>query len=175
MYKQVNYGGSGLFEINTFLNAQKCSWVRRSLNLNDQWKALLYVKNFGVPLNCNPCNINPLEYPVLYTITRSFNLFSESFTKHNENYKESFIFENKSITRALNSRELLSRNLFSRDFFTTHAHLLYKLRFSNFYLEDNTIVPANTIRDVTQIPFSEILIQTIRGACFDARIKFKKN
>jgi hypothetical protein len=116
-----------------------------------------------------------LEYPVLHCISESYHLFHSKHTAFNENFRHAFIFENPSITRALESREQLSRSLFSREFFNVNAHKLYKLKYSNFYTENNTLVPANEVLDSTSIQFSELIIQTIRGACFDMRTKHKKN
>ncbi len=36
LYTLPEHGGLGLFNINDFLDAQRCSWIKRSLNLNEQ-------------------------------------------------------------------------------------------------------------------------------------------
>jgi hypothetical protein len=38
LYKLPSNGGLGLFNLSTFLCAQHCTWVRRSLSLDEQWK-----------------------------------------------------------------------------------------------------------------------------------------
>jgi hypothetical protein len=111
---------------------------------------------------------------VLYGISESYNRFLAKHRSFNENFKHAHIFANPSTTRALNSKEPLSRLLFSHEFFYEHAHKLYKLRYSNFYTEANTIVPANEVFENMLIPLSELMIQTFRGACADMHTKYRK-
>jgi hypothetical protein len=45
-------GGLGLFEVNIFLHAQRCAWIKRCMVIDEQWKVQLYINNFGNILNC---------------------------------------------------------------------------------------------------------------------------
>jgi hypothetical protein len=47
LYKHPTLGGLGLFELQEFLDSQKCAWIKRSLNLNEVWKVLIYTANYG--------------------------------------------------------------------------------------------------------------------------------
>jgi hypothetical protein len=40
LYTRPEHGGLGLFNIKEFLDAQRCSWIKRSTNLNEQWKII---------------------------------------------------------------------------------------------------------------------------------------
>jgi hypothetical protein len=56
LYATPKEGGLGLFDLNTFLHAQKCAWIKRCLALDEQWKVQLYINNFGNVLNCKSKN-----------------------------------------------------------------------------------------------------------------------
>ena len=49
-------GGLGLFKISDFLDAQRCSWIKRAQNLNDIWKRTIYASSYGNITNISdPC------------------------------------------------------------------------------------------------------------------------
>ncbi len=75
LYKHPSNGGLGLFNLSTFLGAQHCTWVRRSLALDEQWKIEFFYRINGVPLNCKSRNFNKLMHPTLFLIAGSFKNF----------------------------------------------------------------------------------------------------
>lgn len=58
LYKPLSLGGLGLFNLSSFLCAQRCLCVRCSLSLDEQWKIEFLQLNNGVPLNCKSKYIN---------------------------------------------------------------------------------------------------------------------
>jgi hypothetical protein len=48
------------------------------------------------------------------------------------------------------------------------------LRYSDFYTEDDTIIPAETVINTTGIPLTVLMILTLRGVCSVAKIKYSK-
>jgi hypothetical protein len=174
LYLPPAHGGLGLFVIDDFLDAQRCAWIKRSTNLDEIWKVTLYTKNFANVFNCKAKNINQNELPITYTICRSFERISDKFTKTNENFRESFIFENVTIPLYLETRPCLNRAMFNANFFNENAARLYQLKYSHFYTRDDTLVDTDTVRELTGINFSILQIYNIRGACSVARIKYKK-
>ncbi len=86
LYPTPENGGLGLFGINHFLGAQKCSWVKHSFDLMDPWKVILYISNFGKLFNIKARNINLVEYPICHEISRCFETFSDMFVTHAENF-----------------------------------------------------------------------------------------
>jgi hypothetical protein len=93
MFRSVEDGGLGLFDIKNFLGAQQCSWIKRSLDLNEQWKVLLYKLNHGHLINPKADNIRIEEYPILRNICKNFENFSNNYTTVNENFKRCFILK----------------------------------------------------------------------------------
>jgi hypothetical protein len=69
IYQTPENGGLGLFDINHFLGAQKCVWVKRSVDLTEPWKVILYINNFGKLFNIKARNINRAEYPICHEIS----------------------------------------------------------------------------------------------------------
>jgi len=45
------HGGLGIFELDSFLSAQKCVWIKRARNLDELWKIRIYSKSLGSVLN----------------------------------------------------------------------------------------------------------------------------
>jgi hypothetical protein len=116
LYKTPEDGGLGLFDIRDFLDAQKCAWLKRSLNLNEPWKVRLYIGGFGNLFNTKSQNICGIEFPISYDLCKSFERVSNAFTTSNENYRRCYIFENPKITLHLESRATLSKSMFNADF-----------------------------------------------------------
>jgi hypothetical protein len=112
--------------------------------------------------------------PITYAICKSFERVSNKFTQTNENFRESFIFENTSIPVDLENRPCLTRSMFSADFFTHNATKLYKLKYCDFYAGDDSLIDTDTVREVTGINFTILQIYTLRGACSTAKIKYRK-
>ena len=56
-------GGLGLFNLRNFLDAQRCSWVKRAQNLDETWKRTLYAGCYGNILNIRRSNIDPTCFP----------------------------------------------------------------------------------------------------------------
>ncbi len=174
LYLKPEDGGLGLFEITDFLDAQRCAWIKRSTNLDEHWKVNLYIKNFGNVFNSKAKNVDNTELPILHGICSSYEKVSNCFTKSHENFRNTYIFENNSITLNLESRQIVSRSLFTRDFFTFNAYALYKLKYCNFYDEHDNMIPEDIIRITTGINFTDLQIFMLRGACSVARVKYRK-
>ncbi len=163
-----------MFNIEDFLDSQKCAWVKRSIDLLEPWKVILYSKNFGCVYNCKSRNVVREEYPLIHGICASYERMLCSFTSANENFRECYIFENKMITKALDSREQLNRGLFSAEFFNANASKLYKLKSSNFYTQEGEPITLEQVRNVTGLELTVLQYFEIRNACNIAKIKYQK-
>jgi hypothetical protein len=144
------------------------------MDLNEQWKVQLYINYYGVLLNSkgkHSCNIT---FPVLNNISTSFENMSNAYTVYNENFRSAYIVENSRITRDINSRNYIGCNFFPADFFNTYANKLLNLKYSDFYLVTDNIILAADVISRTGIPLTAFMVQTIRGVCNSAKIKFKE-
>jgi hypothetical protein len=174
LYKHPTLGGLGLFELKDFLDSQKCAWIKRSLNLNEVWKILIYTANYGRIFNCKARNINKFEYPLIHEIVASYERVSNMFTTQNENFLNCYIFENEKITINVESKVMINRSLFGENFFTTNSYILYGLRYRDFYDNMGNQIQTNTVRANLGINITELQIYHIRNACFTARLRYKK-
>jgi exonuclease III len=129
LYLPPAHGGLGLFIIDDFLDAQRCAWIKRCVGLDENWKITIYAKNYANLFNCKARNINLDELPITYAICKSFERVSNKFTQTNENFRESFIFENATIPINLETRLCLTRSMFTAEFFNQNAIKLYKLKY----------------------------------------------
>jgi hypothetical protein len=175
LYTPPEHSGLGLFDNNDFLDAQRCSWIKRSLNLNEQWKQILYACNFGNVYNAKSRNINVQEYPICHGICKSYERTLENFTVVHENYKYSYIFENAKLTLDLASRETLNRNSYTNDFFDRNAAKLFRIKYCDFYSPEGELIDSENVRVATGINFTEVQIFQIRNICLTAKICLKKN
>ncbi len=174
LYTLPEHGGLGLFNINDFLDAQRCSWIKRSHNLDEQWKLILFACNFGNVYNAKSRNTNIREYPICHGICMSYEKVQENFTTVNENFKYCYIFENGKLTVDLTSREILNRDSFTNEFFGRHAAKLFRLKYCDFYNPDGDLIDNESIRDATGINFTELQIFQIRNICLTAKTRYKK-
>jgi hypothetical protein len=55
-----------------------------------------------------------------------------------------------------------------------HASNLYKLSYSDFYTDNDVIIPAEIVVANTGVPFTVMMIQTLRGVCTVAKRKYSK-
>jgi hypothetical protein len=72
LFKSPAEGGVGLFDIPDFLDAQKCAWIQRSMDLTEPWKVILYCSNFGNLYNSKARNVSSEEYPLIHGICAGY-------------------------------------------------------------------------------------------------------
>jgi hypothetical protein len=95
IYLPVKKGGLGMVNIESFLAAQKCAWLRRCfVKINDVWRwDFLRASNYSlstVRLESFDKNSNP----VLWNIAKAVCRFQTAYWRKNENYLEAYVFNN---------------------------------------------------------------------------------
>ncbi len=95
IYTPVKKGGIGLINIESFLAAQKCAWIRRCFsNINDAWRwDFLRMSNFSLS-TVRLEFFNKNQNPVLWNIANAVCRFQTEYWKRDENYLEAPIFNN---------------------------------------------------------------------------------
>jgi hypothetical protein len=174
LFKSPADKGIGLFDITDFLDAQKCTWIQRSIDLTEPWKVLLHCCNFGNLYNSKARNVNSLEYPTFHGICASYERMMNFFTSANENFKMAYIFENSRITKTLETHDVISRSMFSADFFRANADKLYKLKYCNFYGDGGGVISREQILETTGLDLTVLQYFEIRNACCVAKVRFNK-
>ena len=95
IYAKIENGGLGLVEIKNFLNYQKCGWIKLSLDLDSNWKRILFCRRGGNILNIKSKTVS--DCPILKGLALTQEILSSVHFKINNNFRESYIFENPHI------------------------------------------------------------------------------
>jgi len=172
--EKTEWGGLGLFRVKQFLDSQKCSWVKRALAKDDDWKKFLFVAANGKWETLNADKIDKAINPVMHEIARAFGIFYKNFVKCNENYKAAPIFENKNFVFRPGSDFFLTRTDFGELWDG------YKVEIANINInhifEIDRYTTVERFEDLTGIPITYRLLVRMRAIFETARIKYgKKN
>ncbi len=174
MYLPPKNGGLGLFPVSDFLDAQKCTWIKRANNYSEPWKVIIYNSNYGCIFNSKGVNINHVEYPIVHAICNSFERLSGSFTVTQDNFLNSYLFENEKFTMDLHSKKSLSRDIFSAPLFEQYAAKLYSLRYCNLFNDDGSFKTLEQRREMIGAGITPLHVFHLRNVCSTARLRFKK-
>jgi hypothetical protein len=98
----------------------------------------------------------------------------ERFVQKNENFRSAYIVGTKTMTRDLETKNYIKYNFFGREFFTGRAYSVCGLKYSDFYTNQDVMIPAETVIAATGVPLTAMMIQTLRGVCGVARTKYIK-
>ncbi len=170
--KSIEMGGLGLFDLTTFLDAQRVTWVKRAKSIDDWWKLSRYSRSMGDVFNVRSKDFNMEREPCLYTIVKSYEKFLVNFTKHGNNYKKAYLFSNNALNLGLRDRRVVDKNLFTAAFFAEHGQRIKKLLISDFLNEDGTYLNRENFVINTGIPFPLLTFQQLRGVVDTARIRY---
>ena len=164
-------GGLGLFNLRNFLDAQRCSWVKRAQNLDDNWKRILYAGCYGDILNIRASKIDQNYHPILYEIALSYERFFARHTGWNENFKLALVFDNPALAVNLRTQQTADEDFFG-DLMPNHTAAIYKLKVSDIF-QGGYISLENFIRN-TGIQISERKLTGLRGLYDNAVLKYSR-
>ena len=164
--------GLGLFNLRDFLDAQRCSWVKRAQNLDDNWKRTLYVKSYGNILNIRAKNIDRHCFPILHKISLSYERFYVWHTGWNENFKSAFLYDNPALTLNLRTPETADSDYFG-ELMENHLAAVYKLTVREIY--NGGYVNIENFTQSTGIPITQRKLTGLGGLYDTAVIKYSKN
>jgi hypothetical protein len=135
-YLDPENGGLGLFELKTFLDAQKCSWIKRAFQKTiDNWRFDL--KNLAPDqniLNIRKIDVSYERNPILYNLVCAFTSFTDGFYLKDENFKESAIFLNLAFVRSGTDSGLLDIPFFTREIYEQCKSNIRKLTFTDCFV-----------------------------------------
>ncbi len=137
-YLPTDKGGLGLFELNKFLDAQRCSWIQRARSLRiDNWRYDLQVLAPGNNITLiRPCDVDKTHHPILFNMAASYCSFVAEFTRINSNFRTVPFVDNPAIVRSPNDQRTLNNFFFSRDFYNLHKITLRNLTLNDCYIGD---------------------------------------
>jgi len=170
LFQKPAEGGLGLFELNDFLIAQKCSWIKRMSKGCDWWKNKLREL---ICLTEEELKEQSVTYKVLGGIAASFAAFKKKFYLHNENFLMSPVVNNQIIS--------LRRNVMTSVTFSYFGELwpefdtqIRDLKLIDIGTRDN-FVNIEVFRENTGLPISENKLIGLRGALEIAFERYSKS
>jgi hypothetical protein len=164
-YLSREEGGLGLFEIKTYLASQKCNWVKRAKNLDDNWKQRLYGHSYGNIFNIRSSNFQPGSDPILFSIAQSYELLLFAHTVAKENCKKSFIFENNSIFFMNPGLRTFDTEFFGEELLNAHPQKIRNLTVSEVVDAAGRPVSHQSFCNNTGIGLTDQKYRVLRDAC----------
>jgi hypothetical protein len=174
LYLSAQNGGLGLFEIKTFLASQKVAWIVRAQVTDEIWKIRLFVAGEGNVYNIRSCLINESLNPILYHFARAYELFLCGYTKHNENFWESKIFDNGALFLKLRNKLNLKSGFFDIDFFEENKKKILNLRVMDFFLNKDRYKNYEQFMATYEINLTEQQFNDLKCLASNAKLKYLK-
>jgi hypothetical protein len=134
-YLLPEQGGVGLFKIDEFLFAQKCSWIKRVFSsCNDNWRLVMRIASpKGKIEYIRSCDFDPRKNIILYEIAASFELFVSCFSLVDNNYRKTPIFMNGAFQRSGNDPRTLSSDFFGKNTYETNYDVIRTLTYDDCF------------------------------------------
>jgi hypothetical protein len=128
-YLQPEQGGLGIFNLKTFLTAQKCSWLHRAHKFPiDNWRFDMYrLAPRNNLLSLRPTDINPQTNPILFGLSIAGRALLAEYSKMHNNYKIVPFVDNPAFTRSNVDNGLIDCNFFGRNFYDMNKGTLREL------------------------------------------------
>jgi len=138
-YLPPKKGGLGLFKLKPFLDAQRCSWVKRAYcKPIDNWRFDLKSLSPGGDISAiRKLDVCKREHPILYNIVESYSDFMHSFALHGKNYRKSHLFMNPIFVRSGRDNGLLDTAFFTGDLYTLCSDKIRLLTFDDCFNNHN--------------------------------------
>jgi hypothetical protein len=160
-------GGLGLFDINTYLSGQKCNWIKRAKNLDDNWKQRLYSKSFGNVFNVRASYFDKNSEPILFSMAESYEKLLVAHTNSKENCRMSYLFNNRAVFFMNPRFRVFDEEFFGEDLMSHHTYRIRNLKTNDVINIDGTRVSYADFCRNTGIPCTENKFRVLSDACFD--------
>jgi hypothetical protein len=174
LYTSPKNGGIGLFEIETYLKSQRVAWIARSLNLDEIWKIKLFIAGKGNILNVRSSFLSKEQTPILHGIVLAYESFLSGFTKYDENFWNSAIFENGALFVKLREKKVLSKDFFSEEFFAEHENKILNWTIMDFYSDKDTMKTRETFCTDNNINLERNDFNALKAMASTAKLKYSK-
>jgi len=174
LYLSPENGGLGLFEIKTFLDAQKVAWIVRANDTDEIWKIKLFIAGSGNVYNIRSCLIDESTNPILYHFACAFEVFLCGYTKHNENFWESKIFENGALFLKLRNKLTLKKAFFPAEFFGENKKKILNLTVMDFFLTKDRYKNFEQFTASSGIGLNEQQFNELKVLASNAKLKYIK-
>jgi hypothetical protein len=110
----------------------------------------------------------------LYGIVSAYESFLAGFTKHNENFWESNIFENRSLFLRLRQKTLLTAEFFEREFFTNNKIKIFSLKIIDFFENKDTYKTWENFVASTELQITRDEYNDLKKIASNSKLKYSK-
>ena len=174
LYRKPQDGGLGMFNLELFITALQCTWIKRTyICCNDNWKFdLLQAIDFNLEY------IYRIQEPsdigsTLTGILSCFRKFYSCFTKMHHNFKKVCIFENDFFGYGRNLQSKFDGEFFGQEIMANQGEKIKQLKW-------NDIVNDNLLLGMAELNNMGIAIKHEQHACLvqgweNAKRKFGRN
>jgi hypothetical protein len=171
----VDSGGLGMFDIKTFLSAQRCTWISRAFRIqNDNWRYDLKKLAPGNNILCiRPCDIDVNTHPILYSLVADYTNFYGKYCELNGNFRSAYIFDNQSFKVGPTFTGTVQKNTFGNNFYRLHEAAIRKLKFSDCFIEGIFKTPAEFAAD--GLPLLQAAWMSLRSCILRSKALLTKN
>jgi hypothetical protein len=134
LYLQSDKGGLGLINLDHYITALQCAWIKRvTHHWGDNWRFDLKRKCYGNPLLADEKTFENDVNPILHNLCKSFGKFKNQFSKKDLNYKKALVFKNSMFRRGENSNHILCESFFGQNRPYGHLEIIATLKFEDFF------------------------------------------
>jgi hypothetical protein len=171
-YLSPQDGGLGLFNFKNFLQAQKCSWIKRAdAKCIDNWRYdLKMCAPDGNLMLLRTMDVNRNEHPILYNLASAFCNFSTALSKKDSNFKTGQIFLNPHFIRSGTDNGLIDIPFFTREIYDDCKSAIRNLTFEDCFM--NGIFRTKLqFRDIG-LRLNDTVWIRLRGAITHAKASF---
>jgi len=168
-------GGLELIDLNEYIAAQTCSWVKRAYSKDDLWKQELLSNSYGTVFNVRCHNFNKTKNPILHNIAEKYEKFLFKFTVTNENFRKAFVYDNPALTFDVNRTHFLKKTFFTDDEWRLYGNEIKTLTMDKLLGENDTVKSKNQFENATGIFLTDIKFNKLRCLARSSLLKYVKN
>jgi hypothetical protein len=104
----------------------------------------------------------------------SYEKFLAGFTKHNENFWESSIFENRSLFLQLRQKTLLTAEFFEPEFFNNNKQKIFSLKVMDFFENKDTYKSWENFVASTELRITREEYNDLKKIASNSKLKYSK-
>jgi exonuclease III len=168
MFLDPSQGGLGVINLNSFLTAQKATWLIRAKKAPiDNWRYDLFrFAPNNDPLQIRTEDIDKEHAPILYGIVEAYCKFYDSFTYTDCNFFISYIYDNAAFTETTGGAKI-KRHFFGTEFYNINKNRIRCLKFTECF-NDNNFLTLAEFRNIG-LELTQTVWMRLRSALLAAR------
>ena len=167
-------GGLELFNLQDYIGAQCCSWLKRAVKMDELWKMELFYFSYFNLFNLRQSNFDNKTNPILHYIAGYAERFLFSFTAVGENFFSSTIYENPSLGFENNRPHYLKRTFFSELEWQSYEKNIKILTVNMLMGRDGNVVQKEIFEENSGILLSDLKFNKLRGLANTAFLRYTK-